>query len=69
MIKVTQLNNKELIINAELISHIETAPNTIITLTTGNKVVVCETADDIMRRVIEYKRSIAASAIKETQPQ
>ena len=58
MIKLKQLNGKELVVNAELISHIETTPNTIITLSTGNKIVVCDTVDEIIQKVILYKRSI-----------
>lgn len=58
MIKVKQLNGKELVVNAELISHIETTPNTVITLTTGNKIVVCDSADEIVEKVTVYKRSI-----------
>ncbi len=67
MIKVKQLNGKELVINAELISHIETTPNTIITLTTGNKIVVCDTADEVMEKVMEYKRNIVRPVINDRQ--
>lgn len=58
MIKLTQLNGNEIVINAELISHIESTPNTIITLTTGNKIVVCESVDEVIKKVIAYKRQI-----------
>jgi flagellar protein FlbD len=60
MIKVTQLNGKEMAINAELISHLETTPNTVITLTTGNKIVVRETMDEVIERCAAYKRGICA---------
>ncbi len=62
MIKVTQLNGKELVINAELISCLEAAQNTIITLTTGNKIVVNDTVDEIIQKVIDYKQRIMKAA-------
>jgi flagellar protein FlbD len=63
MIKVKQLNGKELVVNAEMISHIETTPNTVITMTTGNKIVVCDTVDEIVQKVVDYKLSICRPAV------
>lgn len=59
MIKLTQINGRELIINAEIISHIEIAANPIITLTTGNKIVVQESVEEIIEKVLEYHRAIS----------
>lgn len=58
MITVTQLNGKEMVINAELISHIERTPNTVLTMTTGNKIVVKETPEDVVAKVVAYKKDI-----------
>ncbi|ABY92969.1 MAG: Flagellar FlbD family protein [Caldanaerobacter subterraneus] len=58
MIYVTRLNNEEFIINAELIEFIEKTPDTVISLTTGKKIVVKETPEEIIQRVIEYKQRI-----------
>lgn len=58
MIKVTRLNGKEFIINAELIQFIEETPDTVITLLNHEKIVVKESADDVIKRVISYSRSI-----------
>jgi len=58
MITITQLNNKEMVINAELISHIERTPNTVLTMTTGNKIVVKESPEEVVARVIAYKKEI-----------
>jgi flagellar protein FlbD len=58
MIKITQINGQSVTINAEMISHIETGSNTVITLVTGNKFVACETADEIIKKIIEYKHQI-----------
>lgn len=60
MIKVTRLRSKEpdLVINAELIEMFESKPDTVITLTTGHKIIVQESTDELIRLVIAYKRSI-----------
>jgi flagellar protein FlbD len=55
MIKVQRLNGKEFVINSELILFVEETPDTVITLTNGNKVVVRETADEIINKVIDFK--------------
>ena len=59
MIKVTRLNGKELVINADLIETVEATPDTIITLTTNSKFMVKETPEEIVDKVVEYKRRIS----------
>jgi flagellar protein FlbD len=61
MIKLTRLNHSELVVNAELIETIEATPDTVITLTTGKKLVVSEEVDEIIRRVLEYRRHAYSS--------
>jgi flagellar protein FlbD len=56
MIKVTRLDHSELVVNAELIETIEATPDTVITLTSGKKLVVSEEVEEIVRRVLEYRR-------------
>ncbi|GIV20549.1 MAG: flagellar protein FlbD [Armatimonadota bacterium] len=56
MIKVTRLNHSEIVLNAELIETVEATPDTVITLTNGKKLVVSEEVDEIIRRVMEYRR-------------
>lgn len=58
MIQVTRLNGKPIIVNAELIRFIEQTPDTLITLTSGDKLLVRETMEEVVRRAIEYARSI-----------
>jgi flagellar protein FlbD len=58
MIEVTRLNDKKLIINAEMIEKIEEAPDTIITLSSGNKLVVKESGQEVKNLVILYKKEI-----------
>ncbi len=55
MIKVKRLNGKEFVINSDLIEFVEETPDTVITLTTGRKVVVQEPIDDIIDKVIAFK--------------
>ncbi len=58
MIRLTRLNQTELYVNAELIKFVEATPDTIITLVNDQKVLVQETVDEVLRKVIEYKRSV-----------
>jgi flagellar protein FlbD len=58
VIKVTRLNGKEFVVNADLIQYLEETPDTIITLVNHEKVVVKEKVDEVIRRVIEYNRGI-----------
>ena len=60
MIKVTRINDAELVINADLIEFVEAIPETMITLTTGKKIMVREAIDDIVQRVAEFKRMSSA---------
>ncbi len=58
MIRLKRLNNSEIIINAELIELIEETPDTVITLTNGHKMIVVDSADEVIKKVAAYKRSI-----------
>ena len=59
MIAVTRLNGAEFIVNAELIELVESTPDTIVSLTTGKKYMVRETVDEIIDRIIQYRRQIS----------
>jgi len=58
MIRLTRINKTSLAINADLIKFVETAPDTVITLSTGEKVVVTESLEQIIDLIIEFRRSI-----------
>ncbi len=58
MIELTRLNGHPLVINAELIKFIEQNPDTVITLVTGDKMVVREAAPEVMHRVLAYRRDL-----------
>ncbi len=58
MIEVTRLNGKKLTINAEIIERVEESPDTVITLTTGNKLIVKESRQEVKNLVILYKKEV-----------
>jgi flagellar protein FlbD len=58
MIEVTRFNDSTFIVNAEIIQTVEETPDTVITLTTGTKIVVKEKARQIVDKVIQYKKMI-----------
>lgn len=59
MIKVTRLNGEELYVNSDLIEFIEETPDTVLSLTTSKKIVVKENAEEVIRRIIDFRRKIA----------
>jgi flagellar protein FlbD len=56
MITVTRINNQPITINAELIEFIESTPDTIVTTTHGKKIIVKDSIDSIIEKVIQYRR-------------
>ena len=58
MIYLTRLNHAPIIVNADLIENIENTPDTVITLTNGHKIVILETAAQVVDRVVQFRRSI-----------
>jgi flagellar protein FlbD len=60
MIRLTRLNHVPMMLNSDLIEHLEVTPDTVITLTTGQKFMVLESAEEVLERVIEFRRAIYA---------
>lgn len=58
MIKLTRLNNQPLVVNCDLIKSVENAPDTVLTLVTGEKIIVRETTEQILERVVAFRRAI-----------
>jgi len=54
MIRLTRLNGEVFILNAELIRYVEANPDTFITLTNGDRIVVKDSTEVVVDRVIEY---------------
>ena len=57
MIKLTHLGGEAFLLNAELIRFVEARPDTFITLTSGDRIVVRETMDEVLGRAVDYQRS------------
>ena len=58
MIRLTRLNNQPLAVNSDLVKFIEQAPDTVITLITGEKIIVRESAEQVLDRIVEFRRSV-----------
>ena len=58
MIQLTRLNKQPLVLNSDLIKFIEYAPDTVITLVNGEKIVVLETGEQILERIVEFRRHV-----------
>ncbi len=58
MIQLTRLNGQPLVINSDLIKVIENTPDTVISLVNGEKIVVRETGDQILERIVQFRRRV-----------
>lgn len=58
MIRLTRLNNQPLTVNSDLIKFVEQSPDTLITLMNGEKIVVRESAEEVVVRLITFRRSV-----------
>ena len=68
MIHLTRLNHLPLVLNADLIESIEVTPDTVISLTTGQKLVVLEPAEEVVRRVLDFRRAVYANLLAGAPP-
>ena len=57
MIKLTRLDGAAFVLNAEMIRYVESKPDTFITLTSGDRIIVLEDVDEVMDRVMQYQQS------------
>jgi flagellar protein FlbD len=58
MIILTKINKAPIAVNSDLIQYIEETPDTIITLTNNDKVVVHESMSEIIQKVVHYRRLV-----------
>ena len=58
MIHVTRINQQPLVLNSDLIEHIEATPDTVITMTNGQKLVVTDSAQAVVDKVVAFRRLI-----------
>lgn len=68
MIYLRRMNNKEFVLNVDLIETIEETPDTVITLTNGHKMIVIESVNEVIQKIIEYKRNIYIENIDKVKP-
>jgi flagellar protein FlbD len=58
MVRLTRLNHAPMVLNSDLIEHIDITPDTVITLTTGQILRVLEPAEKVIERIVEFRRRI-----------
>jgi flagellar protein FlbD len=63
MIKLTRLNQVPMILNSDLIEHIDSTPDTVVSLTSGQKFLVAESPEEVVDKVIQFRRSILHSDV------
>jgi flagellar protein FlbD len=61
MIELTRLQGQKIVVNVELIEFIEETPDTIISTTTGKKLMVRESVNDVIRKAMDYKKKLQFS--------
>jgi flagellar protein FlbD len=68
MIRLTRLNRAILVLNSDLIEHIDVTPDTVITLTTGQILRVRETSDEVVNRIVEFRRRASGPEVRIGEP-
>jgi flagellar protein FlbD len=68
MIEVTRLGNQPIVINADLIEFVEQTPDTMISTTSGKRVMVQESVQEVITRVIEYRKCCIDLTFRQNVP-
>jgi flagellar protein FlbD len=68
VIRLTRLSSQQITVNSDLIKFIESNPDTVITLLSGDKILVQETETEVVARVIEFKRAVVSGLLRVTDP-
>jgi flagellar protein FlbD len=63
MIKLTRLNHMALFLNSDLIEHIDSTPDTVVTLTSGQKFLVTESPEEVCKKMLEFRRAILTNDV------
>jgi flagellar protein FlbD len=63
MIRLTRLNHQSLAVNSDHIKFIENAPDTVLTLMNGEKIVVRESTEEVIERVVAFRRLVLAGIV------
>lgn len=64
MIVLTRINDRKLVVNAELIKTVEETPDTTLTLLNGERLLVKESMEEVVRRAVEYGRQVRTFAVR-----
>lgn len=62
MIRLTRINGRPVVINSDLIEHIESTPDTVVSLTTKQSLMVLETVDEVVDRIVDFRRRVFSGA-------
>jgi flagellar protein FlbD len=65
MIQLTRLNGNPLVVNSDLIKYAESSPDTVLTLTNGEKIIVRESCDEVVSRTLAWRAQLAREAARE----
>ncbi len=65
MIRVTRLNDQSFLLNSDRIEHVESTPDTVIVMDNGQRFIVRETADQLLAKVIAFRREIAPRIVRD----
>jgi flagellar protein FlbD len=65
MIRLTRLNSAPIVVNSDLIEHVDITPDTVIAMTTGQVIRVRESAEEVIARVVQFRRRILEPALVE----
>jgi flagellar protein FlbD len=68
MIELTRLNGEHMVVNSDLIRYAEASPDTVITLVTGDKIVVTESTQELIERVVYFRSRLLQKAFPEGMP-
>jgi flagellar protein FlbD len=68
MIRLTRLNRAILVLNSNLIEHIDVTPDTVITMTNGQILRVRETSDEVVNRIVEFRRRTSGPEVRTGEP-
>lgn len=61
MVRLTRLNNAPIVLNSDLIEHVDITPDTVIVMTTGQVFRVRESAEEVVERIVDFRRRIVAT--------
>ncbi len=64
MIQLTRLNHESFVVNTDLIVLVEANPDTVLALSTGERIRVLESSEEVVAKAIEYKREIARGSLR-----